>query len=275
MTLNDLSVFIEKIVREDGENNIRPSYALRPDMVGIRFFDAPIIGCTSADDPIFARMKADPVAYGELLRLPREWMSGARSVISVFFPYTDEIKASSRGEGELPPAEWLHARIEGQAFLAKCIKALAGEIENAGYNTLIPALSGDFFSNRDDERMDNGGPLYVSCWSERHAAFAAGLGTFGLAKNLITEKGCCGRFGSIITDAPLDYTPRKYTQPYEYCNFCGACAERCPISSINAEEKNTRICAEFVQKTGKLFAPRYGCGRCQIDVPCERGIPGR
>ncbi len=273
MTLKELNVILDKFVMTDGENNIQPSYALRPDLIGIRFFDAPLIGCTSAFDPIFSKMKSDPVIYGERLKLPEEWMSGAKSVISFFLPYTDEIKESSRGEVELPPAEWLHARIEGQAFLLKACKALADYIESQGFRTLIPALSDDFSSHRDDERASRGEPLFVSNWSERHAAFAAGLGTFGLAKNLITEKGACGRFGSIITDAPLEITPREYSDPYEYCNFCGACAARCPVSSIGALEKNTGVCAQFVQKTGKLFAPRYGCGRCQIGVPCEKRIP--
>ena len=30
---------------------------------------------------------------------------------------------------------------------------------------------------------------YISTWSERHAMYAAGLGTFGLSKGLITKKG--------------------------------------------------------------------------------------
>jgi epoxyqueuosine reductase len=40
---------------------------------------------------------------------------------------------------------------------------------------------------------------YASSWSERHAAYAAGLGTFGLCDGLITARGKAVRFGSIIS----------------------------------------------------------------------------
>ncbi len=275
MTLNELSSCLEKFILSDSENCIKASHALREDLVGIRFFDAPLMGCTAANDPIFSEMKGNPVAYGKLLRLPEEWLPGAKSVISFFLPYSNEIKVSNREDGVLPSDEWLHARIEGQAFLLKACRHLAAKIESEGFKTVIPAISSDFFSARDDERMNRGEPLFVSNWSERHIAYAAGLGTFGLAKHLITEKGVCGRFGSIITDAALEPTPRKYTNPYEYCSFCGACADRCPMGAIAGEEKNNSICSEFINKVGKLFAPRYGCGRCQIGVPCEKGIPSK
>lgn len=76
----------------------------------------------------------------------------------------------------------------------------------------------------------------TSLWSERHAAYVCGLGTFGLSKGLITKKGIAGRFTSLITDLPLLADERAYTDVYEYCT-------------------------------------RYGCGLCQVRVPCEAGIP--
>lgn len=275
MTLKEISVYLENYVINATENSIDASCALRPELAGMRIFDVPLLGCTYAGDPIFAQMKGDSRIYGEGLRLPGEWLPGAKSVISFFLPYTADIKVCDR-EGSIYPAdEWLHARIEGQEFLLKAARSLADRIESEGYKTIIPALSPEFSSQRDDTRVDRGEPLFVSNWSERHAAFAAGLGTFGLAKHIITVKGACGRFGSIITDAVIDVTPRKYTEPYEYCSFCGECAAKCPVNSMSPMEKDNRICADFIKKTGELFAPRYGCGKCQIGVPCERGIPGK
>ena len=74
---------------------------------------------------------------------------------------------------------------------------------------------------------------YASNWSERHVAYVCGLGTFGLSKGLITERGMAGRFGSIVTDAELAPTPRKYSDPFEYCTKCGACQFRCPAKAID------------------------------------------
>jgi len=46
----------------------------------------------------------------------------------------------------------------------------------------------------------------ASSWSERHAAYAAGLGTFSLNDALITPKGIAHRLGS------ADY--RSYPAPF-------------------------------------------------------------
>lgn len=275
MTLQELTYHLKQYVNNSSENQITEARALRPELAGIKIFDNPLLGCASADDPIFDLMKNDPQIYGNYFRLPYEWLKGAKSVISFFLPYAEEIKVCDREGSIYPSDEWLHARIEGQEFLLKAASELAGFIEDKGYHTFIPVISSEFSSQRDDVRIEKGEPLYLSNWSERHIAYAAGLGTFGLSKQLITEKGVCGRFGSIITDAIIEATPRKYTQPYEYCIFCGECAARCPVNSMTSTEKDNRICGDFIKKTGELFAPRYGCGKCQIGVTCEKGIPNK
>ena len=78
---------------------------------------------------------------------------------------------------------------------------------------------------------------FTSSWSERHVAFVCGLGTFGLSKGLITEKGICGRFGSVVTTAELPRTERPYTGIYEYCIQCRACARNCPVGAISGTVK--------------------------------------
>lgn len=274
MILNNLSERLGRFVEESAENSIQAEYAIHPQIVGIPYYDAPLLGCAAADDPIFTQLKNDPKAYGALLKLPEEWLTGAKSVISFFLPYSREVRDSNREDLNTISDVWLHARIEGQAFLIKTCLQLASFLEAEGYRTVIPAISKEFAVNRDPERAERGEPLFISNWSERHAAFAAGLGTFGLSKHIITEKGVCGRFGSIITDAAIDTTERNYVQPYEYCSFCGACAHRCPVNAISPERgKNNQVCSDFVDETGRRYAPRYGCGKCQLSVPCEFGIP--
>jgi epoxyqueuosine reductase QueG len=101
-----------------------------------------------------------------------------------------------------------------------------------------------------------------------------GLGTFGLSKGLITRKGIAGRFGSIITELYLSPDKRGYENIYEYCSMCGRCVKNCPVNAITIENgKNHIICSDFLDKTREKYSPRYGCGKCQINVPCEFIIP--
>ena len=73
-------------------------------------------------------------------------------------------------------------------------------LEEQGVHVCIPAIDERFaqkitpFVEGEPSRM---GLHIASDWSERHAAYAAGLGTFGLTRALITEKGIAGRFGSL------------------------------------------------------------------------------
>ena len=105
----------------------------------------------------------------------------------------------------------------------------------------------------------------------------AGLGTFGLSVHLITAKGVSGRIGSIITDAEIEPTPRLYGDDvYAYCISCGACAAMCPVDALDLKTgKDFQTCWEYLEETKIRFKPRYGCGKCQLTVPCEKGIPVR
>ena len=74
--------------------------------------------------------------------------------------------------------------------------------------------------------------------SERHAAYAAGLGTFGLNSDLITPKGLAVQCGSVITDLVVPPTPRIYDNHYSNCLYywngsCQCCVCRCPSGAIN------------------------------------------
>ena len=275
MTILELERRLAAFVAEDPGNRIEESYALRPEYVGTQIFDAPLMGCAAADDPLFVYMKQRKDVYGPTLRLPEEWLPGAVSVVSFFLPFSKAIRDSNRADLTRPSDLWLHGRVEGQAFLDRAAMYLAELLREAGGAVIVPAVDPAFSVVRDPARLERGEPPYVSNWSERHAAYVAGLGTFGLSKHLITEKGVCGRFGSVITDLPLPATSRPYTDPYEYCTFCGACRKRCVVNAIGPREKDNRICSGFQHEIRERFAPRYGCGKCQLSVPCETGRPKR
>ena len=135
-----------------------------------------------------------------------------------------------------------------------------------------PSIDKSFWSKQklDDENQLS----FTSNWPERHVAFVCGLGTFGLSKGLITSKGMAGRFGSIVTELEIIPNKREYEGIYEYCTECGACIKKCPVNAITFENgKDHQICCEFVDLTKNKYKPRYGCGKCQVSVPCESRIP--
>ena len=135
----------------------------------------------------------------------------------------------------------------------------------------------------------------VSNWSERHYCYAAGLGSFGLNRGLITRKGMAMRCGSIVADIALTPSERKGSLtancPYLEMGGCGLCIARCPADAITPKGKDNVKCyrylfevigsqvsqmasEEAVQATQSATAGRLGvCGLCHTWVPCEDGVP--
>lgn len=258
--------FVEHAV----ENYIAKEIAISENVAGLRIFEAPIFAFGSADDSCFALLKQSS-AIGEHFMAPKEWLPQSRTVISFFLPFSEAVKRSNKKDKTWPSEEWLHGRIEGQNFINKLSMHLKSELINEGYDSIVPALDERFWSkNLGDQHKAK----FTSNWSERHAAFVCGLGTFGLSKGLITPKGVAGRFGSIITNLYLPPDRRGYENIYDYCSMCGKCAKNCPANAISVEKgKDHGLCFAFLKKTSEKYKPRYGCGKCQVDVPCESRMP--
>ncbi|MDR1515967.1 MAG: 4Fe-4S binding protein [Synergistaceae bacterium] len=256
-----------------GGNYVPDDAAITHDAAGLRMFDAPIVGVASAGDEYFTEFRQKNI-IGEHFATPGEWLRSARSVVSMFFPKTARVKDSCASSLKWPSAEWLHARIEGQAFINETMERAKAAIEAEGYEAVIPSQDRRFFSVSAKARDELPGVNFSSSWSERHVAFVCGLGTFGLSKGLITRSGVAGRFGSIVTSLDLPPTPRGYDGVYDWCTMCGACARNCPANAISPDEgKNHFPCSAFLDETRKRFAPRYGCGKCQVKVPCQDHPP--
>ncbi len=233
---------------------------------GLRIYDEPLVGFASAADSLFETYK-EPEVIGPHHLTPAEWLSGARTVVSYFLPFTEEVRASNREEG-LPSEYWVSARIDGEAFNNALRKHLVETLKALGGDALAPGIDSRFAVR---QRRSN--------WSERHAAFAAGLGSFGLSKSLITVEGCSGRYGSVITTLALEPTPRTASTPFDACPFltdgsCGLCIARCPSGAITEKGKDTAVCSAYLDNVVKpKYAPRYGCAKCQNGVPCEFETP--
>lgn len=232
---------------------------------GIAIYGRPLLGVARAADPLFDRLRDVGAPHH---RSPASWLPGAKTVFSYFLPFTEAVRASNRHLG-LPSEEWCGGRIEGEALNDEARRFLVESLQAEGFRAVAPPLAPGY-GVRD----------LAANWSERHAAYIAGLGTFGLSASLITSRGAAGRFGSVVTDLECSPTPRPRGSHHADCPWltrreCGDCIARCPAGAISAEGKDKEICRRYLDEVVKpRFAPRYGCAKCQVGVPCEAGIPG-
>jgi len=247
-------------------------------------WDDPLVGYADGDDPIFTQYKTiispNHLTPREALaraysKAPAE-MPDRLSVISWILPAVEETRKSNRAETRLPSRQWSHTRYYGEKFNDKLRTHLVTRISDMGYLATAPLLQ-PYFKMYSDEK----GPY--SNWSERHVAFAAGLGTFSLSDGLITERGVAIRCGSVVTSLALPATPRTATGPYANCLAfagvnCRACIERCPAGAIGPQGHNKKKCQKYLSDIGysAVLQKGYdnersvaGCGLCQTKVPCE------
>lgn len=241
----------------------------------VPYLDEPLVGFASADDQLFREYRE---IIGPFHLLPEELLPGARSVISWILPVSREVRESNRRQTGLPSREWALTRSHGEAVNGDLRRHLAAWLQSNGSAAAAPQYS-PLWKEFSDTPVG-----IASTWSERHAAYAAGLGTFSLSDGLITPRGIAHRCGSVITDCPLAPTPRTSAGHHANClhyhdGSCGACIARCPVGAITRSGHDKSRCRELVYGTApeKLSAeygvPQTGCGLCQTKVPCEAEIP--
>lgn len=255
----------DEFIDSSGLNRVDPAVALEPSLAGMAMYEYPLIGIAKADDPLFNRL-LEPEVVGPHFRLPGQWLPEAVSVISLFFPYAAEVKASNRLDPMWPSNQWLHARIEGQEMINAVSRHVVDRLVGQGFQAVAPSLHPDF------RRLTK---PFSSNWSERHVAHVAGLGTFGLSAVFISRKGAAGRIASVVTNASMEPTARDYDSHDAWCTHCGACVPRCKLGALSISGKDKEVCGQFTEEvTKKKYAPRYGCGKCYVAVPCESRAPG-
>ena len=103
----------------------------------------------------------------------------------------------------------------------------------------------------------------VAFFSHRHAAYLAGLGTFGMNNMILTkEYGPRVRFGSLFTTAPFTSDPLIQD---ELCTHCMQCVLCCPFEAISGkkypkETTDTHACTSYSTTLAKRqISP---CGIC-------------
>ncbi|MBP2029509.1 epoxyqueuosine reductase QueG [Methanohalophilus levihalophilus] len=103
----------------------------------------------------------------------------------------------------------------------------------------------------------------IAFFSHRHAAFLAGLGTFGVNNTLLTSKyGPRVRFGTILTTAKLEAYP---IADEELCTRCMLCVKHCPVNALDEKDypegiTNKKACALYSSKLRERHISP--CGIC-------------
>lgn len=249
-------------------------------------WDEPLIGFSGGDDPLYNEFKNHIGNFhwtpAEIFALtfPGSQVDAADlTVISWILPQTVQTKRDNQSEERYPSERWSRSRSYGEQFNQELRRYLISALQQAGYEALAPELS-PLKKSAMSERYGR-----ASTWSERHAAFASGLGTFGLCDGLITAAGKAVRCGSIIARIKLPPTVRPYENHHAYCLYyakgtCGKCVERCPVGAISlAKGHDKEQCRHHTHETTRDYVKEhfgieaYGCGLCQTGVPCESQIP--
>jgi hypothetical protein len=252
-----------------------------------RAWDDPLVGFSNGSDPLYQSFK-DMIGefYWTPLEIFMESFPSIRvkpedlTVISWILPQNELTKEDNRKENRYPSERWARSRLYGEEANVKLRRHVVESLRKEGIDAVAPMLS-PLWRWRRSERFG-----LSSNWSERHAAYASGLGTFGLCDGLITPKGKAMRCGSVVALMKVNPTPRNYTNHNEYCLFfsegiCGKCIERCPAGAIDKNGHDKTKCLNYLREvTGDYVRKKfgleiYGCGLCQTGVPCESKIPSR
>jgi epoxyqueuosine reductase len=200
------------------------------------------------------------------------------TVVSWVLPQREITKAENRAQDFYPSERWVRARFPGEDFNVLLRKHVVQKLAESGIQAVAPILSPHW---KIEQSPKYG---FASRWSERHAAHAGGLGTFGLCDGLITGKGKAHRVGSVVARVRIAPTARPYENHRAYCLFfakgkCMACAKRCPVGAITEQGHDKAKCWNHAGTTCAKYAKEkygfdgYGCGLCQTRVPCESQIP--
>ena len=285
--------FIPDFMSESVENRLA-------DFGCIPVFDAPLTGVADGRDPIFGvfREVVSPrhLMPPEILERysPPDADLSCVSVVSWALPFSPEVRRSNRGE-DWPSSLYSVARNNGSAVIFEMSRRLTEELRSLGLAAVSPVLTEEYDAFRSAEHA------FSSTWSERHVAYAAGLGRFGLHGSLITPVGSHVRFGSLIVNLPPgpnlargdDYRAPCFATGGE---TCGLCRERCPVGAISENGMDKEKCyvrrneirerhlVGYTNKYRMLPSPivksgtrkqgfSLGCALCQCGVPCEDSDP--
>ena len=237
-----------------------------------KMWKTPLCAAIKTNHPLIPELKKS-VSQDHLL--PEDLLPDAKSIVVFFLPFENYI-SESNAVGESPSNEWAKAYILTNTL----ISYINDEIEKTLKKQNINIAKILATSNFNKEKL-------MSFWSHRHIAWIAGLGTFGINNMFITSMGCCGRFGSFITnvDSSSLGIPSNDSGPQaEKCltkrnAACSLCLKKCNYGAYTETGFDRHTCYTTCKKNGAHFHNTYGladaevCGKCLVGLPCSTKAP--
>ncbi len=238
---------------------------------------SPLVGFADAEDEGFPKLRE--LVHPEH-EMPWEVLPGAKTVIACFVPFTEKIAKGNAAEGLASP-DWALCYELTNAMFHELTGHIVSYLEENGYRAAVSKEAAVF----DREKI-------TSRWSQRHIAYLAGLGSFGLNNMLITEMGSCGRLCTVVTDLDCEC---GVPVTEEYCLYkrkgsCMACVKRCPTGALTGEGFRRDVCFTRCRENAKVYT-RFGnsyasaagqeaedsgsevCGKCLVNLPCTMKKP--
>ena len=230
---------------------------------GVTAYQTPLVGFASAADPRFHEIQriVEPTHF-----LPEEMLSGARTVVSFFLPFAAWVVEANAQDRYSVAREWPLAYLETNALIGRITSGLIDLLAGHG----IRAAAAPATHNYDQKDL-------ICRWSHKSVAVIAGLGSFGLHRMVITDSGCAGRFGSLVMDADLQFTPPPVKERclYFHDRSCWECITRCPVKALSMEGAiDKHLCNHRLLGLAKLVKDldaeevADACGKCAIG-PCS------
>ncbi|NLF80316.1 MAG: 4Fe-4S ferredoxin [Clostridia bacterium] len=243
-------------------------------------------GFAAGDDPLFAFCRRD---IGDFYWSPAEAFrqiypesragDSDLTVLSLCFYMAAPIKKEQNEQKDRPGLRWGYARNSWEPLIQDFSRRLTDKLSISGLRAAAVDLAPDLAWQES--------PKYgkAANWSQRHTAYIAGLGTFGLCDGLIGRHGKAARYTSVILETVLEPDKRPYKHYTDWCLFyqngsCGVCRQVCPAGAIGEQGHDKDKCSAYLLKICEDFdhpalTPRRSswCGLCQGRVPCQNGIP--
>jgi len=217
----------------------------------------PLVAFADARDPLFRELKT---LIGPHHLLPEDFLPGAKTVVAFFIPFAKEvIVAHRRAEGVA--REWALAYVETNRLIGDICQEIKEWLGQEGIQAAYQKATHNF----DPVNLE-------AAWSHKSAAVIAGLGRFGHHRQVITPKGCAGRFGSFVIDAEIPPSPRPRE---EFClhqkgSQCLYCVKACPVQALTEQDLDKQACYRRLLEVAEAYRD-LGlcdvCGKCSLG-PC-------
>ena len=221
-----------------------------------RLWEEPILKAADARNPLFGKLR-EIVEEGH--HLPTDYLPEAATALSYFLPFRPGVAESNVGDGACS-AVWARAYLVTNAMAAWINEELARFLRDRGWAAAVPTDAGMIGQENPRSR-----------WSQRHVAYIAGHGTFGLNNMLISDAGCTGRYFSLVTALPIepDEIVKAERCLYKKDGGCGVCVQKCFPGALTFSGFDRFRCLEQCLKNEALYEGASVCGKCVVGVPCS------